>query len=189
LQRGFEDVEAYEIGLVRRIYVVLLAQVHAAGGQPDTALQMASQGPAAWPMTHVARALALLALGRPPEAEAAAHEGLAIARRIGEQISETAALLLLAEVHGVPGAPPEPSRSHGEAALRIAQSLGLRAYQVHGHRLLGTLLAAAGEHAAARQHLAAALQLYGAMGMTRWTASTTDLLNRLGGAPVPSPVS
>lgn len=185
LELGFEDVKAYEIGLVRRLYVVWLTLAYAAVGRPDAALQMASQGPPLWPTTHLARAQALFAAGKVADADAAALEALAIARRVGEQTHETAALLLLAEIHSRPGAPLEPARSYCEAALQIAVTLGLRAYQVHCHRQLGTLLAAAGEKRAARQQLASALTLYRDLGMARWTTSTRDIMERLGGDSAP----
>jgi DNA-binding SARP family transcriptional activator len=185
LELGFEDVETYEIGLVRRMYVVWLTVAYAAVGRPDAALQMATQGPPLWPITHVARARALFAAGRASDADAAALEALAIARRVGEQTCETAALLLLAEIHSRPGAPPEPARSYCEAALKIAAPLGLRAYQVHCHRQLGELLAAAGQKHVARQQLAAALALYCDMGMARWTASTGAIIEELGGDSAP----
>jgi DNA-binding SARP family transcriptional activator len=181
LELGFEDVETYEIGLVRRMYVVWLTLAYAAVGRADAALQMASQGPPLWPMTHVARARALFAAGHIADADAAAMEALAIARRVGEQTHETAALILLAEIHGRPGAPLEPARAHCEAALQIAVALGLRAYQVHCHRQLGELFAGAGEDHVAREHLTAALALYREMDMASWTGSTGVILGRLGG--------
>jgi tetratricopeptide (TPR) repeat protein len=181
LELGFEDVETYEIGLVRRMYVVWLTLAYAAVGRADAALQMASQGPPLWPMTHVARARALFAAGHIADADAAAMEALAIARRVGEQTHETAALILLAEIHGRPGAPLEPARAHCEAALQIAVALGLRAYQVHCHRHLGELFAGAGEDHVAREHLTAALALYREMGMASLTGSTEVILGRLGG--------
>jgi tetratricopeptide (TPR) repeat protein len=129
----------------------------------------------------VARAEALFAAGKVADADAAALEALSIARRVGDQTRETAALLVLAEIHGRPGEPLEPARSYCEAALQIARKLGLRAYQVHCHRQLGTLLAAAGETSAACQHLGTALALYDEMGMTRWIPGTRDMMERLGG--------
>jgi len=186
LELGFEDVEAYEIGLVRRMYVVSLTHAYAAVGRPDAALRVASQGPPLWPGTHVARARALLAAGHVADAEAAALEALAIARRVGEQTTETAVLLLLVQIHSRPGAPLEPARSYCEAALQIAVPLGLRAYQAHCHRQLGELLAAAGQNRAARQQLGDALSLYRDMGMARWAASTGDIMQRLGGDSAPS---
>jgi tetratricopeptide (TPR) repeat protein len=181
LERGFEDVEAYQIGLVRRLYVVWLAVAYATEGRPDAALQMASQAPPLWPTTHVARARALFTAGKVADADAAAMEALALARRLGEQTQETAALLVLAEIHTRPGASLEPARSFCEAALRIALELGLRAYEVHCHRQLGTVLAAAGETSAARQHLVTAVALYDEMSMARWIPSTRDVIERLDG--------
>jgi DNA-binding SARP family transcriptional activator/tetratricopeptide (TPR) repeat protein len=179
LATGFELVEAYAIGLVRRMYVVWLTVAYAQLGRPEAALPLASQGPPLWPMTHIARARALLAAGRPADASTAAHEGLAMTRRIGEQTQETAALVLLAEIHGGPDAPLEPARSHCEAALAIAKRLGLRAFQVHCHRQLGERLAAAGQRRPAREHLVEALALYREMDMHRWVNGTATLLARI----------
>jgi hypothetical protein len=131
--------------------------------------------------THIARARAMLAAGRPAEASASAHEGLAMARRIGEQTQETAALVLLAEIHGASDTSLEPARSHCEAALAIAKRLGLRAFEVHCHRQLGELLAATGQRRPARAHLVEALALYRDMGMHRWIEGTAALLTRIEG--------
>ena len=178
-ETGLELVETYDIGLVRRMYVVSLAHAYAMVGRSDTALRLASQGPPLWPSTHLARARALLAAGRVEEAARAAHEGLALARRVGERTHEVAGLLLLAEIHGRSGAPIEPARSHYEGALAIAGPLGLRAYQAHGHRGLGELLAHAGENRAAQEHLGAALTLYREMGMRPWIDGTAALIDRV----------
>jgi hypothetical protein len=62
----------------------------------------------------------------------------------------------------------KPALAYCEAALDIAVSLKLRAYEAQGHRQLGELLIRAGESGRARQHLAAALALCRDMGMTRW---------------------
>ena len=178
LESGFALVEAYELGLVRRMYVVWLGVVYALVERPEAALPLASQGPPLWPMTHIARARALQAAGRPADAAMAAHEGLAIARRIGEQTQETAALVLLTEIHRA-DASLEPARSYCEAALTIATRLGLRAFQVHCHRQRGELLAGTGQCRAAREHLVEALALYREMGMQRWVDGTAALVARL----------
>ena len=108
----------------------------------------------------------------------AANEGVAKARRIGEQTQETAALVLLAEIHRADGS-LELARSSCEAALAIATRLGLRAFQVHCHRQLGELLAGTGQRRAAREHLVEALALYREMGMRRWVDGTAALVARL----------
>jgi DNA-binding SARP family transcriptional activator len=176
LESGFDLVETYDIGLVRRMYVVWLANAYALVGRADTARQLATQGPPLWPMTHLARSRALSAAGRVAEAADAAQEGLVIARRVGERMQEAAALTLLAEIHGGPGASLEPARSHYKGALAIAGALGLRAYEAQCHRGLGELLAAAGEHPAARHELTTALALYRDMGMPLWRERTAALL-------------
>jgi tetratricopeptide (TPR) repeat protein len=187
LESGFQYVETYEIGLVRRLYVVWLTMAYALAGQSSSALPLASQAPPLWSISHLARARALLAAGRPTEANAAAQEGLAAARQIGEETQETAALMLLSEIHLASGATAETALSHVETALGIARRLGLSAYEVHCHRLLGELLADAGRHGQARQHLVAALALYRDLGIARWTATTEAALRRLDGQPGESP--
>lgn len=179
LESGFDLVEAYRLGLVRRMHVLWLS-VYALVGRPEAALPLASQGPPLWPMTHIARARALQAAGRPADAAMAVHEGVAMARRIGEQTHETAALVLLAEIHRADGS-LEPARSACEAALAIASRLGLRAFQVHCHRQLGELLTGTGQSRAAREHLVEALTLYREMGMQRWVDDTAALVARLEG--------
>ena len=180
LESGFELVKTYEFGLVRRIYVVWLTMAYALVDRPEAALRLSSEGPPQWPMTHVARARALMAAGDLAAASIVAHEALSIAQRIGEQTQETAALILLTEIHGGPNAPLEPARSHGEAALAIATRLGLRAFQVHCHRQLGELLVGAGLRHPARGHLLEALALYQNMGMQRWIPGTSALLTQIG---------
>jgi DNA-binding SARP family transcriptional activator len=179
LEAGFDLVQFYELGLVRRMYVVWLSVAYALLGRPEAALSLASQGPPLWPMTHIARARTLLAAGRPADAATAAHEGLVIARRIGEQTQETAALLVLAEIQGGPDASLEPARSHCEAALAIATRLGLRTFQAHGHRQLGELLARAGQRGQARGHLGEALARYREMGMQRWVEGTAAVVTHI----------
>ena len=173
---GFHFVERYEIGLVRRMYMVELGYTYALVGRADAALALATQGPPEWSRTHVARSRALLAAGRATDAEHAGQEALAAARRTGEQIQEAAALLLLAEIHAGHGTPAKSALTYGEAALDIAVSLGLRACEVQCHRQLGELLIRAGESGRARQHLAAALALCREMGMTRWIEPTAAQL-------------
>ena len=172
LEAGFHFVERYEIGLVRRMYVVLLGYTYALVGRADAALALASQGPPAWPGTQVAWSRALLAAGRVTEAENAAQDAVASSRRIGEQTEEAAALLLLAEIHDGDRRPVTPALAYCEAALDIAVSHKLRTYEAHGHRQLGELLLRTGDWARAREHLAAALALYREMGMARWIDPT-----------------
>lgn len=182
-ESGFELVERYEMGLVRRVYMVWLGLTYALAGRADDALALTTQGPPAWPMTHVARGCALVATGRRTEADKAAQEALAISRRIGEQMQETNALLLLAEIHDGQGASVQPALTYCEAALDIAVSIGLRAHEVQCHRRLGELLVRAGDVVRARQHLATALSLYRAMGMARWIEPTAALLQRVTQTP------
>lgn len=155
-ESGFQLVERYEIGLVRRIYAVWLGLTYALAGRADAALALADQGPPAWPATHVARGYAHLAAGRVADADTVAQEALALARRIGEQTQETAALLLLVEIHS---AAAERAVTYCERALDIAVSLGLRASEALCHRQLGELLVRAGDRARARRHLATAVSL------------------------------
>ena len=50
----------------------------------------------------------------------------------------------------------------------MADALGMRPLQAHGHLSLGTLYAATGQREQARAELATALTLYRAMEMTFW---------------------
>ena len=179
LESGFDLVETYDIGLVRRLFVVWLPVAYAGVGRPESAMELVSQGPPVWPITHIARARALLAAGRAGDATAAAEEALAAARRIGEQTQETIALLVLAETLEGENRSLELARSYCEGALGIATALGLRAYEAHGHRQLGELLAAGADRKKARHHLTTALALYRDMGMQRWVGPADARLNSL----------
>ena len=179
LESGFDLVETYDIGLVRRMFVVWLPVAYAGVGRPESAIPLVSQGPPQWPITHIARARALLAAGRAADATAAAEEALAAARRIGEQTQETIALLVLAEALEGENRSLELARSYCEGALAIATALGLRAYEAHGHRQLGELLAAGADRKKARHHLTTALALYRDMGMQRWVGPAGARLNSL----------
>ena len=66
LESGFEYVETYEVGWSDDSYVVWLTAAYALVGRSEAALHLASQGPPLWPITHVARARALLAAGDGP---------------------------------------------------------------------------------------------------------------------------
>jgi tetratricopeptide (TPR) repeat protein len=179
LESGFDLVETYDIGLVRRMFVVWLPVAYAELGRPESAVPLVSQGPPQWPITHIARAQVLLAAGRAADATAAAEEALVAARRIGEQTQETIALLVLAETLARENRSLELARSYCEAALGIATSLGLRAYEAHGHRQLGELLSTGADREKARHHLTRASALYRDMGMQRWVGPVGSRLNSL----------
>jgi tetratricopeptide (TPR) repeat protein len=66
--------------------------------------------------------------------------------------------------------PPEleQAETHYREALALAEDLGMRPLQAHGHLGLGTLYAKTGQQAKARIELTAAIDLYQAMDMTFW---------------------
>ena len=71
-------------------------------------------------------------------------------------------------------APPNAAQAeaHYRQALALAEELGMRPLQAHGHRSLGTLYATTGQHAQARIALSTAIDMYCTMEMTFWLPET-----------------
>jgi hypothetical protein len=66
-------------------------------------------------------------------------------------------------------------------ALALAEELGMRPLQAHGHRGLGTLYAKIGWRELARAELSAAIELYRAMDMTFWLPQAEAALAQVEG--------
>ena len=66
--------------------------------------------------------------------------------------------------------PPDVAQAeaHYQQALALAEALGMRPLQAHGHFGLGTLYTKIGRREQARAELSAAIDLYRAMEMTFW---------------------
>jgi class 3 adenylate cyclase/tetratricopeptide (TPR) repeat protein len=114
-------------------------------------------------------AAALLALERTDDARAQVEEGLALAAAHGARGHEATLLRLRADIlaRQAPDVPAEALRCC-EQALALAEPLGMRPEMAHGHAVMSRLLRRAGDERGAREHLDAALALFGELGMPFW---------------------
>jgi class 3 adenylate cyclase/tetratricopeptide (TPR) repeat protein len=112
---------------------------------------------------------ALLLVGRLEEARHRAGQALELARTHKERGHEAWALRLLGEIaaHDEPLDTAEAVTRY-QQALALAAELGMRPLVAHCHLGLGTLYARMRQAEYARTELAAAVELYRAMGMTFW---------------------
>jgi tetratricopeptide (TPR) repeat protein len=103
------------------------------------------------------------------EAQALAKQALTLARAHQERGHQAYALRLLGDV-AAPCNSPESTQAeaHYQQALALAEELGMRPLQAHGHRGLGTLYLKAEQREQARAELSIAIELYKAMDMTFW---------------------
>jgi class 3 adenylate cyclase/tetratricopeptide (TPR) repeat protein len=92
------------------------------------------------------------------------------------------ALWLLGESMARQASPEvEPAAGHYRQALALAEELGMRPLQAHGHRGLGTLYATIGQQERARGELSTAVDLYRAMDMTFWLPQAEAALAQVEG--------
>jgi tetratricopeptide (TPR) repeat protein len=112
---------------------------------------------------------AQLLAGRLEEAQALAEQALTLACERQERGNQAHALRLLGEI-AARCEPPEAmlAETHYCQALALAEALGMRPLQAHGHRGLGTLYLKIGRLEEARAKLAAAIDLYRGMEMIFW---------------------
>jgi class 3 adenylate cyclase/tetratricopeptide (TPR) repeat protein len=112
---------------------------------------------------------AYLRAGRQDDAHAVTERLLALGRERGERGTEARGRHLCGEI-AMQGEPPhaEAAEAHYQKALALAEDLGMRPLQAHGHLGLGTLHAKTGRREQARTELSAAIALYHAMDMTFW---------------------
>jgi tetratricopeptide (TPR) repeat protein len=122
---------------------------------------------------------AQLLAGRLEEAHALAEQALAHARAHQERGHQAYALRLLGEI-AVRRDPPDVAQAetHYRHALALANELGMRPLQAHGHFSLGKLYAGIGRRAEACAELSAAVELYRAMEMTFWLPQAEAALAR-----------
>ncbi len=120
---------------------------------------------------------ALLLAGRVDEALAAAERGLALARKRDERGHEAYALRLLGEIAAHPDmSEPETGQQHYEKARVLAETLGMRPLAAHCHFGLGRLNGETGRPQEAATQLETAASLYRDLGMSRWQAQATAML-------------
>jgi class 3 adenylate cyclase/tetratricopeptide (TPR) repeat protein len=123
---------------------------------------------------------AYLLAGRLEEAHALAERGMALACARQERGHQAYALRLLGDI-ATHRDPPDANQAeaHYRQALSLAEELGMRPLQAHGHLGVGTLYAAIGQPEEARAELAAAIDLYRAMDMTFWLPEAEAALARV----------
>jgi tetratricopeptide (TPR) repeat protein len=111
--------------------------------------------------------------GHGEEAWQHARQALDLARQYRERANEVLALHQLGVVHAY-AAPPDGAQAeaHYRHALALAEGLGIRPFQAHCHRGLGTLYAKTGQREQAHTELSTALDMYREMEMTFWLPET-----------------
>jgi tetratricopeptide (TPR) repeat protein len=120
--------------------------------------------------------------GHLEEAHALTESALALAREHQERGNEAYALSLLGDI-AARREPPEreQAEAHDQQALALAEELGMRPLQAHGHRGLGTLYATIGQREQARAALSMAVEMYQSMEMTFWLPETEAALAQVEG--------
>jgi len=120
---------------------------------------------------------ALLQAGRVDEALAAAEGGLALARQRDERGHEAYAIHLLGKVAAHPEvSEPETAQQHYEKARALAETLGMRPLVAHCHLGRGRLYGETGRPQQAATQIETAATLYRDLGMSRWQAQATAIL-------------
>jgi class 3 adenylate cyclase/tetratricopeptide (TPR) repeat protein len=111
-----------------------------------------------------------------------AERALTQARAHQERGHEAYALRLLGDITRHRDPPDsELAEAHYRQALALADELGMRPLQAHGHLGLGMLYAATGQREPARTELSTAIALYRAMDMTFWLPQTEAVLAQVEG--------
>ena len=70
----------------------------------------------------------------------------------------------------------QAAEAHYREALAVAEGMGMRRLQAHGHRGFGTLYAKTEQTEEARSELAIAIAMYQSMDMTFWLPQTEAAL-------------
>jgi tetratricopeptide (TPR) repeat protein len=132
---------------------------------------------------HIARLseVCLLA-GRHDEAWQHARQALDLARQYRERGYEALALRQLGAVYVHADSPDvKPAETYYRQALALADELGMRPLQAHGHLGLGMLYLKLGRGVQARPELSAAIALYRTMDMTFWLPQAEAALAQVEG--------
>jgi class 3 adenylate cyclase/tetratricopeptide (TPR) repeat protein len=121
-------------------------------------------------------------LGHGEEAGQHARQALDLARQLKNRGDEALALHQLGAVHAHAN-PPDVAQAeaHYQQSLALAEELGMRPLQAHGHLGLGTLYAKIGDQEQARAELSTAIALYRDMEMTFWLAQAEAALAQVEG--------
>ncbi|MBI2159160.1 MAG: AAA family ATPase [Candidatus Rokubacteria bacterium] len=180
LEQGLVVARMANIPFLSPFLIGPLGAAYALAGEPARAVdlleQAVEQGISMRLRAHHALRLAWLArahlvLARREPAVDHARRALDLARECKERGQEAYAHLVLADIAagGETPANAEAEASYRQA-LALAEALGMRPLAAQCRLGLGLLYQRAGERQRAREDLAAAAALFGAMGMTRWLA-------------------
>ncbi len=153
----------YALVLSGRIPEALTLLERTTGQAPSASLTNPTALHAAW-VSEV-----YLHAGHVADAHTLAVQALARAREHKERGTEALTLRLLGDIvmHRDPPE-AEEAENYYQQALALADELGMRPLQAHGHLGLGTLYATTGQGEQACAALSAAIALYRAMDMTFW---------------------
>jgi hypothetical protein len=152
-----------------------LALAHAATGRLASAVQLATDGVATANARRFgfvrlleSQGSVLMAAQRLDEAGSVATTALEMARAQGEQGHEACALLLLGEISGRQPAVVEASLGFFDAALALADRLGMRPLRARCHLERAEVLSRPGRHDQAQPSLTVAVEEFRAMEMKEW---------------------
>jgi tetratricopeptide (TPR) repeat protein len=114
-----------------------------------------------------------------------ARQALDLARQRKARGEEALALCQLGVVQAHAD-PPDVAQAEAcyQQALALAEALGMRPLQAHGHFGLGTLYVKMGQWEQARAELSTAIQLYSGMEMTFWPPRAEQVLAQVGRAGI-----
>jgi tetratricopeptide (TPR) repeat protein len=166
-----------------------LSAAYALSGRAEEALSLLRQADG-WmtpravgsSMGYIWLSEAYLRAGCSAEGTAHAMRGLALSRERKQRGDEAWTLYLLGELNAW-GDPPEiePAKHSYRQSLALADDLGMRPLQAHGHRGLGMLYATVGQQQHARTELSTAIALYRSMDMTFWLPQAEAALGQVEG--------
>jgi class 3 adenylate cyclase/tetratricopeptide (TPR) repeat protein len=190
LERGLEACRRKHLTVWQPIPLSLLGLAFVRMGHVNEGLRLLEEGVAlsrelgiraylsAW-LVNLAEGL--LAAGRDQEALETAREALDLARECGERGHEAEALQILGDIAAL-GAVPDAraARQHYEAALRLAEELGLRPLVGSCQLSLGTLDARTGDAASASGHRTLAQKIFAGLDMRLWQEQAEREVTELG---------
>jgi tetratricopeptide (TPR) repeat protein len=189
LERGVELSQSRQQRAAFPRFAAVLGAAYALAGRSAEALLLLEQAVEqstsrsylhfyALGLTHLGEAYLLA--GRLAEAMQCARRALEYAQTHQERGREAWALRCLGEIHTHL---PAPDLASAEACYRqaLAEELGMRPLQAHGHLGLGTLYAKLDQRAQARTALSAAIDLYHTMDMIFWLPQAEATLAKVEG--------
>jgi tetratricopeptide (TPR) repeat protein len=179
-KRSVELCQTWQIRFMFPYAAAGLGYTYALAGQVATGLPLLEEAVEQAVAMHYVSGLPLwttwlgegyLLAGRPADAAASADRALAFARAHTAPGYEAWVQRLHAEI-AARSDPPDGQRAEERyrLALTLAQELGMHPLAAHCHLGLGTLYGTIGRRDDARAELTTALEMYGRMAMTFWTA-------------------